>query len=137
MAKKKATGKEAAVQAVSSTSRKKNTDVKKKEAPAEKTATGKKTKKAPASSRAGKKAPAKKTASVSAAEKGGGKTLLIVESPTKAKTLTKILGSKYIVKSSVGHIRDLPKSRLAIDLDNDFAPEYILVKGKAKVKNRK
>ena len=135
MAKKKATGEEAAVQAVSSTSRKKNTDVKKKETPKEKTASGKKTKKAPASSRAGKKAPAKKTASVSAAEKAGGKILLIVESPTKAKTLTKILGSKYIVKSSVGHIRDLPKSRLAIDVDNDFAPEYILVKGKAKVKN--
>ncbi len=55
--------------------------------------------------------------------------------PTKAKTLTKILGSKYVVKSSVGHIRDLPKSRLAIDVENDFAPEYILVKGKAKVKN--
>ncbi|MGI6783787.1 MAG: type I DNA topoisomerase [Aminivibrio sp.] len=64
-----------------------------------------------------------------------GKTLVIVESPTKAKTLAKILGSKYAVKSSVGHIRDLPKSRLAIDIENDFAPEYILVKGKASVKN--
>ncbi len=68
-------------------------------------------------------------------EAGAGKSLVIVESPTKAKTLTKILGPKYVVKSSVGHIRDLPKSRLAIDVDNDFAPEYILVKGKAKVKN--
>jgi len=135
MAKKKATGGEAAVQVVSSTSRKKNTDLKRKEVPSERTVSGKKAKKAPASSRAGKKAPAKKAASVSAADKAGGKTLLIVESPTKAKTLTKILGSKYIVKSSVGHIRDLPKSRLAIDVDNDFAPEYILVKGKAKVKN--
>ncbi len=64
-----------------------------------------------------------------------GKSLVIVESPTKAKTLTKILGSGYVVKSSVGHIRDLPKSRLAIDVDRDFEPEYILVKGKAKVKN--
>ena len=64
-----------------------------------------------------------------------GKKLVIVESPTKAKTLTKILGSKYVVKSSVGHIRDLPKSRLGIDIENDFTPEYILVKGKAKLKN--
>lgn len=66
---------------------------------------------------------------------GKGKALVIVESPTKAKTLAKILGSKYTVKSSVGHIRDLPKSRLAIDVEQDFAPEYILVKGKAKIKN--
>lgn len=72
---------------------------------------------------------------VTADEKSAGKSLVIVESPTKAKTLTKILGPKYVVKSSVGHIRDLPKSRLAIDVENNFAPEYILVKGKAKVKN--
>ena len=63
-----------------------------------------------------------------------GKTLVVVESPTKAKTLTKILGSGYVVKASVGHIVDLPKSRLAIDIENDFKPEYILVKGKAPVK---
>jgi len=63
-----------------------------------------------------------------------GKTLIVVESPTKAKTLTKILGSKYVVKASVGHIVDLPKSRLAIDIDNNFTPEYILVKGKAAIK---
>ncbi|MDR1377917.1 MAG: type I DNA topoisomerase [Synergistaceae bacterium] len=64
-----------------------------------------------------------------------GKTLIIVESPSKAKTLSKILGSGYIIKSSVGHIRDLPRSRMAIDIENDFAPEYILVKGKAPIKN--
>ena len=63
-----------------------------------------------------------------------GKTLIVVESPTKAKTLTKILGSKYVVKASVGHIVDLPKSRLAIDIENNFTPEYILVKGKAAIK---
>lgn len=62
------------------------------------------------------------------------KTLVVVESPTKAKTLTKILGSGYVVKASVGHIVDLPKSRLAIDIENGFKPEYILVKGKAPVK---
>ncbi len=64
--------------------------------------------------------------------KGG--VLVVVESPTKAKTLTKMLGPGYTVKASVGHIMDLPKSRLAIDVDSGFQPEYILVKGKAKIK---
>jgi DNA topoisomerase-1 len=66
--------------------------------------------------------------------KTGGKTLVVVESPTKARTLTKILGPKYVVKASIGHIVDLPKSRLGIDIENHFKPEYILVKGKAPVK---
>ena len=70
-----------------------------------------------------------------AASSGKGKTLVMVESPTKAHTLKKMLGSKYLVKASMGHIRDLPKSRMAIDIDNDFEPEYILVKGKARLKN--
>jgi DNA topoisomerase-1 len=64
-----------------------------------------------------------------------GKILVIVESPSKAKTLSKILGAGYVIKSSVGHIRDLPRSRMGIDIDHDFAPEYILVKGKAAIKN--
>jgi DNA topoisomerase-1 len=80
----------------------------------------------------------KSTSSVAASKKfipkSGGKTLVIVESPTKARTLTKILGPKYIVKASIGHIVDLPKSRLGIDIENHFKPEYILVKGKAPVK---
>ena len=63
------------------------------------------------------------------------KTLVIVESPTKAKSLSKMLGAGYIVRSSVGHIRDLPKSRMAVDIENNFKPEYILVKGKAALKN--
>ena len=63
-----------------------------------------------------------------------GSVLVIVESPTKSKTLTKILGPGYTVRASVGHIRDLPKSRMAIDIEHDFAPEYILVKGKAAIK---
>jgi DNA topoisomerase-1 len=58
-----------------------------------------------------------------------------VESPSKAKTLSKILGSGYIIKSSVGHIRDLPRSRMGIDIEHNFEPEYILVKGKAAIKN--
>jgi DNA topoisomerase-1 len=64
-----------------------------------------------------------------------GKTLVIVESPSKAKTLSKILGPGYVIKSSVGHIRDLPRSRMAIDIEHNFEPEYILVKGKASIKN--
>ncbi|MEA3508049.1 MAG: toprim domain-containing protein, partial [Synergistota bacterium] len=64
-----------------------------------------------------------------------GATLVIVESPSKARTLSRILGSGYDIQSSVGHIRDLPKSRMAIDVENDFAPEYILVRGKASIAN--
>ncbi|HPK43278.1 MAG TPA: toprim domain-containing protein, partial [Synergistales bacterium] len=59
--------------------------------------------------------------------------MVIVESPSKARTLGKILGKGYDIQSSVGHIRDLPKSRLAIDVDNGFEPEYILVRGKGAV----
>jgi len=62
-------------------------------------------------------------------------TLVIVESPAKAKTINKYLGPDYIISSSVGHVIDLPKSRLAIDVDNDFKPEYITIRGKAKILN--
>ncbi len=85
--------------------------------------------------KAAPKAAAKRSAAKTPVEKGTGRTLVVVESPTKAKTLTKILGSKYTVKSSVGHVRDLPKSRLGIDVEKGFQPEYIIVKGKAKIKN--
>ena len=59
-----------------------------------------------------------------------GKTLVIVESPSKARTIAKYLGSKYNVIASVGHIRDLPKSKLGIDKDNNFEPQYIPIRGK-------
>ena len=58
------------------------------------------------------------------------KDLVIVESPAKAKTISKFLGKNYEVKASVGHIRDLPKSKLGIDIDNNFEPEYITIRGK-------
>ncbi len=61
------------------------------------------------------------------------KNLIIVESPSKAKTIKKYLGSNYTVKSSVGHIIDLPKSTLGVDLENDFNPKYITVHGKSKI----
>ena len=69
----------------------------------------------------------KKTAKKSAP----AKTLIVVESPSKAKIISKYLGSKYKVIASVGHVRDLPKSRLGVDEENNFAPEYINIRGKA------
>ena len=61
------------------------------------------------------------------------KKLVIVESPAKAKTIGKILGSGYVVKSSVGHIRDLPERTLGVDVNRGFLPKYVFSKGKAKV----
>ena len=61
------------------------------------------------------------------------KTLVIVESPSKAKTIGKYLGSHYKVVASVGHVRDLPKSKLGIDIDNDFEPQYISIRGKGEM----
>ncbi len=61
------------------------------------------------------------------------KNLVIVESPAKAKTLKKFLGSNYKIEASVGHVRDLPKSELGIDVDNDFEPKYITIRGKGDI----
>ena len=61
------------------------------------------------------------------------KNLLIVESPAKARTIKKYLGSDFEVKASVGHVVDLPPSRLGVSLDQDFTPEYEIIKGKEKV----
>ena len=58
--------------------------------------------------------------------------LVIVESPAKAKTIEHYLGSGYTVRASMGHLIDLPKSRLAIDVKDHFQPEYITVRGRAK-----
>jgi len=63
----------------------------------------------------------------------GKKTLVIVESPAKAKTIEKYLGDSYTVKASMGHLIDLPKSRTAVDVDHNFEPEYITVRGRAKL----
>src|SRR5688500_2232374 len=61
------------------------------------------------------------------------KGLVIVESPAKAKTINKYLGKNYKVVASMGHVRDLPKSRLGVDVDDDFAPEYEVIASRAKV----
>ena len=73
-----------------------------------------------------KKVSTKKTKKVT-------QTLVIVESPAKAHTIEKYLGPGFTVKASMGHLIDLPKSRLAIDIDNNFQPEYITVRGRAKL----
>ena len=127
----------------------KNEDAKKTKAPSRKTkdATEAKPKKSTAvkpEKTSTKKAPAKtkkaaKTVSPSAKttrkSTAGSRVLIIVESPSKAATLSNMLGKGYIVKSSKGHMKDLPKSRLAVDIEHGFTPEYILVKGKAALKN--
>lgn len=60
-------------------------------------------------------------------------SLVIVESPSKAKTIGKYLGSKFIVKASMGHVRDLPKSQIGVEVENDFNPKYITIRGKGSV----
>jgi len=63
------------------------------------------------------------------------KSLIIVESPAKARTLQRYLGKSFMVKASVGHIRDLPVSSLGVDVDHDFTPNYVTIKGKSKIIN--
>jgi DNA topoisomerase I len=64
---------------------------------------------------------------------GDGTALVIVESPAKATTIKKYLGSGFVVKASVGHVKDLPKKKIGIDIAHDFAPEYEVIEGKKKV----
>lgn len=75
-----------------------------------------------------KKAPVKRAATKKPKPKG--KNLVIVESPSKAKTIEKYLGSTYKVIASVGHVRDLPKSQMGVDIENDYNPKYINIRGK-------
>jgi DNA topoisomerase I len=118
-----------------------------------KTAARKTAKKAPAKKAVAKQAPARKTPARQSAAKSAaktaakpragrrslvdltspavaGKALVIVESPAKAKTIGKYLGSGFTVKATVGHVRDLPAKKLGIDLEHDFAPDYVTIEGK-------
>ena len=61
------------------------------------------------------------------------KSLVIVESPAKAKTLSKILGKDFKVKASIGHVKDLPKKEMGVDEDKDFRPQYVVIPGKEKI----
>ena len=66
--------------------------------------------------------------------------LVIVESPAKAKTIERYLGKKYIVRASLGHLRDLPRSQMGVDTENNYEPKYITIRGKgpifARIKER-
>ncbi len=76
---------------------------------------------------------AKNSDKTAAAAKAKTKHLVIVESPAKAKTIKKFLGTKYKIEASMGHVRDLPKSQLAIDIEHDFEPKYITIRGKGEL----
>ncbi len=76
------------------------------------------------------KKAAKKTTTKSSASKGGYDKLVIVESPTKATTIKKYLGKGYEVLATMGHVRDLPKSRLGVDVEHNFEPQYMTIRGK-------
>src|SRR6516225_5034960 len=62
-----------------------------------------------------------------------GKPVVIVESPAKAKTINKILGTGYVVKACMGHVRDLPERKFGINVENSFEPTYQTIKGKTKI----
>jgi DNA topoisomerase-1 len=95
--------------------------------------------KKPAASAARKRTATRKgarAASKTPRTRRSGKSLVIVESPAKARTLSSILGSRYDVQASVGHVRDLPKSQLGVNVDDDFAPRYIVPREKKDVIKR-
>src|ERR1039457_7089983 len=77
-----------------------------------------------------KPAAAKKEAKPARTPKRGGGTLVIVESPAKASTIKKYLGAGFEVKASVGHVKDLPKATIGIDIEHDFQPEYVVIDSK-------
>lgn len=81
-----------------------------------------------------RKKPARPAAQTPPSQDGAkAKSLVVVESPTKARTLKKLLDRKYEIVASMGHVKDLPRSRLGVDVANAFAPKYIVVKGKGAV----
>jgi DNA topoisomerase-1 len=85
------------------------------------------------SAAAAERANARDAATLAKIDKSAGKNLVIVESPAKAKTLEKFLGRDFFVLASYGHVRDLPKSGLGIDVERDFEPQYVAIEGKTKV----
>jgi DNA topoisomerase-1 len=87
---------------------------------------------APAKGAAKKRTLAVVQAASTPGPRRGGRYLVVVESPAKAKTIKKYLGSGYAVKASVGHVKDLPKSKMGIDVEHDFKPEYHVIPSKEK-----
>ena len=80
-----------------------------------------------------KKAPTKKNTATKKKRKPIKKDLVIVESPAKAKTIERYLGRKYVVRASNGHVRDLPRSQMGVDVENNYEPKYITIRGKGDV----
>ena len=98
---------------------------------ASKTAAGKTTAKKTTASRKQSKAKGSKSkSSMVKLPSSAGKSLVIVESPAKARTVGQILGRKYVVTASQGHVRDLPKSKIGVDVEQDFEPSYVIMKDK-------
>jgi DNA topoisomerase-1 len=83
--------------------------------------------------KAGKTTTKKTSSKKSTASTAGRNTLVIVESPAKAKTISRYLGRGYVVKASMGHVRDLPKSRMGVQTDDSFEPDYLVPRDKSKV----
>lgn len=100
--------------------------------PTAKKATTNKASAAPAARVAGEKPMVEKAPVKPASGAGGKGSLVVVESPTKAKTIGKYLGRGYTVKATVGHIRDLPQRELGVNVDKGFAPKYVTIRGKGK-----
>ena len=83
--------------------------------------------------RSAKKAGRRPAGRAGASRAGLGKKLVVVESPAKARTINKYLGRDYVVRASMGHVRDLPASEMGVDVENDFAPTYQILRTKEKV----
>ena len=79
------------------------------------------------------KKKAKKKSSRKKTTRKPTKSLVIVESPAKARTIGKYLGNKFIVRHSMGHVRDLPKSRMGVDLDDNFQPKFLVMRDRKPV----
>ena len=75
----------------------------------------------------------KKTRGAKSGAKHSAPNLVIVESPAKAKTINRYLGGEYVVEASMGHVRDLPKSKMGLDIQNGFEPEYVIISRARKV----
>src|SRR5690348_15233065 len=74
-----------------------------------------------------------KTAKTKTPKKPSGKILVVVESPAKAKTINKYLGSSYVVKASLGHVKDLPSKDLGVDIERNIRPTYIPLESRSKI----
>ena len=85
-----------------------------------------------ASKSTGRKPSGRKTG---VSTRAAGKSLVIVESPAKARTVGQMLGSKFVVVASQGHVRDLPKSKIGVDVDNEFQPSYVIMRDKRSILN--